>query len=160
MADYVDVPSPVIEQNRVVTMAVDVFFVDGTAFLITMSRRIKFVTAEHVPVRMAASLSKHLNQVIQVYQQAGFLIRTVLMDREFEKIKDLMPQLECSTTVAKEHVSEAERTTRTIKERMSGLIGTLPFDIPRRMKIEFIYFVILWLNAFPAKNGISAMYSP
>jgi hypothetical protein len=28
------------------------------------------------------------------------------------------------------------------------------------MEIEFIYFVILWLNAFPAKNGILAMYSP
>ncbi len=41
------------------------------------------------------------------------------------------------------------------------MIGTLPFsNIPRQMKIEFIYFVILWLNAFPAKNGISAVYSP
>jgi hypothetical protein len=36
VADYVAVPHTVIEQNRIVTMAVDVFFVDGTAFLITM----------------------------------------------------------------------------------------------------------------------------
>jgi hypothetical protein len=142
-------------------MAADIFFADGMAFLITMSRRIKFVTAENMPVRMAASLSKHLNQVIQVYQQARFLVRTVLMDGEFKKIKDLIPQLECNTTVAKEHVSEAERMIRTIKERTRGLIGMLTFDnIPRQMKIEFIYFVILWLNAFPAKNGISAVYSP
>ena len=26
--------------------------------------------------------------------------------------------------------------------------------------MEFIYFVVLWLNAFPAKSGISATYSP
>ncbi len=79
---------------------------------------------------------------------------------EFKKIKDLMPRLECNTTTAKEHVSKAEHRIRTIKERTRGLIGTLPFDnIPRRMKIEFIYFVILWLNSFPAKNGISAVYS-
>ena len=31
------------------------------------------------------------------------------MDGEFEKIKDLVPRLECNTTAAKEHVSEAER---------------------------------------------------
>jgi hypothetical protein len=31
------------------------------------------------------------------------------MDGEFEKIKDLVPRLECNTTAAKEHVSEAKR---------------------------------------------------
>jgi hypothetical protein len=68
VADHLAVLRSMIEQNRIVTMAADVFFVDGTAFLITVPRRIKFVTVEHVPVRMAASLSKHLNRVIQVYQ--------------------------------------------------------------------------------------------
>jgi hypothetical protein len=28
------------------------------------------------------------------------------------------------------------------------------------MKIEILYFIALWLNAFLAKNGISAVYSP
>ena len=83
------------------------------------------------------------------------------MDGEFEKIKPHMPTVECNTTAAKEHVSEAERTIRTIKERTRGLLGTLPFQrLPRRMKIEFIYFMVLWPNAFPVKNGISSMFSP
>ncbi len=41
-------------------MQADVFFVDGTAFLLTMSQRIKFITTEHVPVRTAKSLAKHV----------------------------------------------------------------------------------------------------
>ena len=32
--------------------------------------------------------------------------------------------------------------------------------IPRRMKIKFVYFIVLWLNAFPVKLGISMIYSP
>ncbi len=28
------------------------------------------------------------------------------------------------------------------------------------MKIEFVYFIALWLNAFPVKSGISAVYLP
>ncbi len=32
VADYVAVPCLLVEQNKVVTMAADVFFVDGTAF--------------------------------------------------------------------------------------------------------------------------------
>ncbi len=161
VADYVAVPCLLVEQNKVVMMAVDVFFVDGTAFLITVSRRIKFITTEHVPVRMATNLSKHLTWVLQVYERAGFRVRTILMDGEFEKVRDLIPRIECNMTAAKEHVSKAECTIRMVKEQTRGLLGTLPFQhLPRRMKIEFIYFMVLWLNAFPVKNGISSMFSP
>jgi hypothetical protein len=83
------------------------------------------------------------------------------MDGEFEKIKSLMPTVECNTTAAKEHVSEAERMIRTVKEKIRGLLATLPFShVPKRMKIDFIYFVILWLNAFSVKSGISQTISP
>jgi hypothetical protein len=44
---------------------------------------------------------------------------------------------------------------------MQGIVGMLPFEfIPRRLKMELIYFVVLWLNAFPAKSGVSGTYSP
>jgi len=137
------------------------FFVDGTVFLLTVSRRIKFVTAEHLPVRIALSLSRHMTRVLEVYGRAGFRVRSILMDGQFEKLKLLMPTVECNTTAAKEHVSEAERTIRTLKEQMRGLLGMLPFTyIPKRMKIEFIYFMVLWMNAFHVKSGISQTFSP
>jgi hypothetical protein len=83
------------------------------------------------------------------------------MDREFEKIKPLLPTLECNTTVAKEHVSEAEHMIRTLKEWPRGLLATLPFlHVLKRMKIEFVYFIVLWLNAFPVKTGSSVVYLP
>jgi hypothetical protein len=47
-------------------MAADIFFVDGTAFLVNLSRRIKFITMEHVPVRTATSLSKHITHALQI----------------------------------------------------------------------------------------------
>jgi hypothetical protein len=161
VADYVEVPRLLVQNHKVVTMAVDVFFVDGTTFLITVSWHIKFVTAEHLQIRTVTSLCKHLDRVLQVYVRAGFIVRTILMDGEFEKNKDCLPNVECNTTAAKEHVSKAERTIRTIKEQAQGIIMTMLFaDISQRMKIKFIYFVILWLNAFPVKTGISSCFSP
>ena len=72
-----------------------------------------------------------------------------------------MPSVECNTTAAKEHVSEAERMIQMVKERIRGLLATLPFShVPKRMKIDFVYFVILLLNAFPVKSGISQTISP
>jgi hypothetical protein len=161
VADYVAVPCSLVEQNGIVTMAADVFFVDGTAFLVTLSTWIKFITMEHMPVRTATNLSKHITHVLQVYERAGFRVRTILMDGEFQKVRDLIPRIECNMTAAKEHVSKAEWAIRKIKERTRGLVATLPFQhIPRHMKIKFLYFMVLWLNAFPVKNGILAVYSP
>ncbi len=48
VVDYVAVPWLLVKANLIVTLAADVFFVDGTAFLLRVSTRIKFVTAEHV----------------------------------------------------------------------------------------------------------------
>jgi hypothetical protein len=116
VSEYVLVPSEVVEWNKIVMLAADVFFVDGAVFLLSVSRQIKFITVEYVATRMAKSPSKHLIQVVQVYMQAGFTVRTILMDGEFEKIKDNLPSLICNTTVAKEHMSDAEQTICTIKE--------------------------------------------
>jgi hypothetical protein len=161
VGDYVAVPRNLVDANKTVMLGADMFFGDGMAFLLTVSRRIKFVTAEHVPVRTALQLSKHLKRVLEVYGHAGFRVRTILMDGEFEKIKPLLPNVECNTTAAKEQVSKAEQTIRTMKERTRGLLATLPFThIPRRMKIEFVYFMVLWMNAFPVKSGIFTTYSP
>jgi hypothetical protein len=47
--DYVAVTwSLLVERNRVITMTKDVFFVDGTTFLVTLSRNIKFVMARSI----------------------------------------------------------------------------------------------------------------
>ena len=56
--------------------------------------------------------------------------------------------------------AEADIEIRVVKERNRGVVKTLPFTyIPRRMKIEFIYFVTLWLNEFPVKIDVSETFS-
>ena len=93
---------------------------------------------------------------MDLYARGGFQVGTVLMDNEFEKLRNLVPILAINTTAAKEHVPEVERKIRLIKERGRGILNTLPFKkMPRLMLIELIYHVVLWLNAFPANSGVS-----
>ncbi len=151
----------VVEQNKMVTLATDIFFVDGIVFLLTLSRQIKFIMGEHVANHKAKSPSKHKKEVIQVYVRAGFNVHTVLMDKKFKKVKDEPPLVLCNTMVATEHVSKAKRCIWTIQERTREIIGTLPFEhIPQRLKMEFMYFVVLRLNAIPVKTGVSGVYLP
>ncbi len=82
------------------------------------------------------------------------------MDGEFKRIKLLMPTVECKTTTAKEHIIKAEQTIQALKEGLHGSIMTWPFKhIPKQMKIEFMYFIVLWLRAFLLRMGISLTYS-
>ena len=141
--EYVAVPKELVSRNKFISMAADVFFVNGIAFLLTVAIKLKFVTVEHTPVRTAKSLVKNI-RVLHVYDKAGFTVRYVMMDGEFEKVKELLSAIVCKKTAAKEHIAEAERKIRVVKERNRGVVNTLPFTyIPRRMKIEFIYFVAL-----------------
>ena len=98
--------------------------------------------------------------MLQVYDRAGFTVRYIMMEEEFEKVKELLPTIVCNTTAAKEQVAEAERKIRVVKEWNRGVVNTLPFTyMPRRMKIEFIYFVTLWPTAFLVNSGVSETFS-
>ena len=60
----------------------------GLPFLITLSRRVRYVTVQFVPKRTAGELASALKLVIGLYHRAGFICQTALMDGEFEKVKE------------------------------------------------------------------------
>ena len=93
-------------------------FVCGFPFLVTYSRSIKFTTTECIPTRGVGQLAKSLMKVVYGYARGGFLVNLMLMDMEFEKVRDKLPLVEVNTTAAREHVPEIERRIRTIKERV------------------------------------------
>ena len=51
----------------------------------------------------------------------------MMMDGEFKKMKELSLTIVCNITAAKEHVAEAERKIRVVKERNIGVVNTLMF---------------------------------
>ncbi len=157
----VGIPNQIVERNRTVWLAGDVMFVNGIAFVVTVSRGLKFITAHHLPSREAKDLADSIRETIKIYQRGGFKVQTLLMDWEFEKIRSLLPEVLVNTTSAGEHVGEVERHIRTIKEQTRGIMCTLPYKrMPNQMVVELVYFCVMWLNAIPSKSGISNDYSP
>ncbi|KAL7465887.1 hypothetical protein ACHAXS_006188, partial [Conticribra weissflogii] len=157
----VQIPRRVVERNRQVWLAADVMFVDGLAFIVTVSKDIKFITAQFLPMRTNTDLAISLRDTMRLYQRGGFRVQTLLMDGEFDKVTRLLPEVVVNTTSAGEHVGDIERHIQTIKERGRGIMNTLPYKrMPARMVIELVYFCIMWLNAVPNKGGVSTEYSP
>ncbi len=96
-----------------------------------------------------------------MYGGAGFIVQVALMDMEFEKLKDILPNITINTTAAREHVGEIERKIQVIKERARGTMATFPYlTLPKIMIIKLMHSCVLWLNSFPVKSGGSEKWSP
>ena len=94
-------------------------------------------------------------------KHTGYTIKTFLTDREFECIRESLPEgANLNTTVINEHVSNIECKNRVIKERTIGMIITSVFkNIPDQIIIEIIRFVGIWINQEPIDNGVLNVYS-
>ena len=83
------------------------------------------------------------------------------MDVEFEKVKDELGLVDVNTTAAREHVAEIERGICLLKERSRCVVKSLPFQyLPKQIVIHMVYFICMMVNAVPAAEGISQVFSP
>ena len=74
--EYMGIPRVLYERHKYVTLTADVMFVNGIAFLVSLSRGIRMYTCEHVPNRKSAQLSSSLEKIINLYARGGFTVRT------------------------------------------------------------------------------------
>jgi hypothetical protein len=84
-------------------------------------------------------------------------------DGQFENIRNDVSGLGISINITgrDEHVPEAERYIRTLKERIHSVYNTLPFKtLPQNMLVELVKYKNFWLNSFPKDDGISKTLSP
>jgi hypothetical protein len=70
-----------------------------------------------------------------------------MMDMEFEKLKDLLPNIALNTTAVQDHVGEIKRKIRVMKERARGTSSTLPYKmLPKLVIIKLLHFCVIWMN--------------
>ena len=118
-------------------------------------------TVKQLPSCMATQLSNSKIKIVKLYACTGFIVRVIMMDQEFNKVKEACDMVEINTTAARKHVGEIEWFIRTIKESSRALVSDLPYNIlPRQITIHLVYFAVLWLNSLPAAAGVSKKYSP
>ena len=73
-----------------------------------------------------------------------------------EKVSDEL-DIEMNYATTDEHVPEAERNNRTIKERIRATYHNLPFKAIPKVMLQILAMVCTnQLNLFPAKGGVSA----
>ena len=108
--------------------------------------------AEFMPNRKASLLASNLKWIIGLYSRAGFVIQTILMDMEFNKIIPELPDININTSKASEHVAEVEWCIRVIKERCRACMSTMPFKISKYHDNQSGTFLCFLAECNPGEN--------
>jgi hypothetical protein len=109
VTDYVAIPRDFFEKHNCITLVADIMFVNLVPFLVSALRSLNLITIKHAPQQTASKIAYLLQRIVRVYNRAGFTVQTILMDNEFEKVRDHVPTVNLNLPAAGEHVAEIER---------------------------------------------------
>jgi hypothetical protein len=84
--DTIAVPKALKEDQKDVTICINTFFVNKMPFLHTISERIHYRTSQWIPDRETSLYQEYLVVVFKLYIKAGFNIKYVCADQEFDRL--------------------------------------------------------------------------
>ena len=161
--DLIAIPTEIKMKHEKIELCADIMFIQGLAFLTTISKKIKFRTIEFIPKRTVENLYKAFDNVFRIYNASNYEIIELYVDPEFKALKDTMQDIDIKMNYssAQEHVPDIERSIRVIKERFRSLFHRLPYKCITKQMVKYgAMECVRWLNSFPTKGGISNYYSP
>jgi hypothetical protein len=97
--DIVAVPMEIRDLHRHVTLSIDVFFVNKTPFLLTLSQKIMFTSVTHLTNRKISTIFAALKTMFTYYLQKGFQIVMIKADNEFAPLAEMLYELPGAPTL-------------------------------------------------------------
>jgi hypothetical protein len=162
--DYIAIPEELYAKQQDIILCIDGIKVNGMLFLTTVSKNLFYRTAQYVESKSISRFKEALKEIIMIYNKAGFKIKEIRSDNEFRPLQESLSNdfgIGMNFANPQEHVPEAERNNRVIKERVRATYHRLPYkQITKTMTKILVMDSAKKLNFFPAKNGISEYFSP
>jgi hypothetical protein len=149
--------------QRSITLHVDLFFVLGSIFLLSVSDPIALRMVTHLGhvgerARSVDNVTNAVMKQIYSYHSRGFVVSAINSDGE-GAIKASKLNLETHGVVVNivgpgAHVPKIERSIRVVKERVRSIIQVIHFNLPGSWVPYLVRFVTNRINMFLAKGGI------
>lgn len=106
--------------------------------------------------RTKKSIKACIASDLELYRNRGFEPTEIQADGEYNSVKDSFAGVHFSICSTDDHVPEAERTIRMIKETVRATIHGMPYKrLPRVMVRELVQFATRNLNMLPSWDGVS-----
>jgi hypothetical protein len=164
--EHIKIPEELISVHEDVTLAIDGLTINSLKFLSTISRNIYYRSVHYMPTTKAKNYQTTITDVCGVYRRGGFQVTDILCGKEFLAAMDPTAASQNSPitmhyAAAQEHVPEAERNDRVIKEQSRAVYHQLPYTHLPRILVKYLTWESARKpNIFPARQGVSKYFSP
>ena len=74
VAPVTSIPKQILREYKNIILCIDVIFVNGLKFLLTVFQHINFVTAQYVPSKKYSGYIKPIEMVCNMYTKRGFVV--------------------------------------------------------------------------------------
>ena len=71
-SNYLEIPEEILRVNKGLEVSADVIFINKLAFLVSVSKQLKFETIEYTPNRLEKGIARSVNKVLDVYKTRLF----------------------------------------------------------------------------------------
>jgi hypothetical protein len=145
------------EQRKQQTLHVDLMYVNGLAFLVSIMEPVEYVQITKLKAKTDWDLWRVLESHINLAQRHELEITLIRVDDESSMDSDffrakLGDRLDIGG--AGTAVPVVERKIRTVKERIRAVINTLPFEITEKMEEYLVRGAAYSINLVPTRNSI------
>jgi hypothetical protein len=133
--EHIEIPNELISVHEDITLAIDGLTINTLKFLSTISRDIYYRTVHYIPTTEAKNYQTTMTDVCGVYRRGGFQVTHIIYDNEFHASMDPIaasqnPPITMHYAAAQQHMPEAERNNRVIKEQFRAVYHRLPYTHP------------------------------
>ena len=163
LPDYqaVALPPELLSLQPKVTLCFDIFYVLDLTFSLSTSRNIRYLSCRPMADRNKGTIKACIAADLKMYRERGFEPAEIHADGEYNALKNSFGNVHFSICSADDHVPEAERAIRTVKETIRATIHGMPYKrLPRVMVRDLAEFAVRAINMVPSADGVSDSMSP
>lgn len=148
-----------ISRNQ--ALHVDIMFINKEAYLLSVSTPLGLLSANHLGAAAGAKSARMVKIALlhqmSVYESYGQKVSDILTDGEgaiAAIVADLAKlAVVVNTAGPGEHVPLVERKIRQVKERVRGVVNTLPYRLANPLLRWLVAFAVTRINLLPTKTG-------
>ena len=152
--EYID--SKKLLARKAQVLYVDIMFVNGRAYLIGVFKTLDYVEVKKLRDKSNKELERALKVILRYVQRKGFEVTVIRSDGESAIESEYLRQhidIPIDTSGG-EHVPIIERKIRMVKERIRGVLNTLPFTLTEQLEEWLIQNLIYFINYVPMRTSV------
>ena len=139
--------------QRQIDLHIDVMFIGGDPYIITVSNPIKYTHATKLLSRSIYHMRAALQHIIADYQSKLFVIENIYSDQELS-LKGLVGTfaqqgIELKFVGSGSHVPLVERKIRSVKEKIRTILHSLPYKLSSYLLGKLVEYTVLRINSLP-----------